>query len=217
MNKKLIKKYKAEFDYWLDNREVLTFNNRKYNEWELVDHENYWLNPSDKPIFIINDEYVEFRKALAEGKTVQFFNTEERLYDSSKALNTWHNTDTIRTHGNPADYRIKPDEPEFRVGDWVLIYTRKGEDNESISNPVQVTNVYSHFIEVNNYRQYAPSYLELWQPQSGDWCVIPSTRGRKDYCASIVKYNNKNHSGFVNIEPFIGTLPTFIEETKWHK
>jgi hypothetical protein len=221
MNKQLIKDNFEAFTHWIDGGKVLTLNNRKHNEWELVDHEDFWRNPSNKPIFIVNDRYVKFRKALAEGKTVQFFNTKDRLYDSSKTLNRWHNTYTIHTHGKPEDYRIKPDEPQFKVGDWVVVYTCRGKDNERISKPVQVTNVSSHFIQVNNYKQYAPSYLELWQPKHGEWCWFKTNIDSNVVFGKFVekldeRYYASNHCSrsdyFKYCEPFIDTLPTFIKE-----
>ena len=67
MNKELIKKYKAEFDHWLNGGELLSKHPDGTN-WYLVTVV-LWNCP--KMQYIINDEYVEFRQALAEGKTVE--------------------------------------------------------------------------------------------------------------------------------------------------
>ena len=67
MNKELIKKYKAEFDHWLNGGELLSKHPDEIN-WYLVTVV-LWNCP--KMQYIINDEYVEFRQALAEGKTVE--------------------------------------------------------------------------------------------------------------------------------------------------
>lgn len=71
MNKELIKKYKKEFDHWLNGGSLLTksFSNCDITLYEEVTDSNSWSNPHR--VYIINDEYVEFRKALCEGKTVQ--------------------------------------------------------------------------------------------------------------------------------------------------
>ena len=67
MNKELIKKYKAEFDHWLNGGELLS-KHPDETKWYLVTVV-LWNCP--KMQYIINDEYVEFRQALAEGKTVE--------------------------------------------------------------------------------------------------------------------------------------------------
>ena len=80
MNKELIKKYKAEFEHWLNGGELLYSYIDDKLLWKSMDEIDkntypvYTRNPfqlSEHHIIIINDEYVEFRKALAEGKTVE--------------------------------------------------------------------------------------------------------------------------------------------------
>ena len=80
MNKELIKKYKAEFNYWLNGGELLYSYIDDKLLWKSMDEIDkntypvYIRNPfqlSEHHIIIINDEYVEFRKALAEGKIVE--------------------------------------------------------------------------------------------------------------------------------------------------
>ena len=80
MNKELIKKYKAEFDHWLNGGELLYSYIDDKLLWKSMDEIDkntypvYIRNPfqlSEHHIIIINDEYVEFRKALAEGKIVE--------------------------------------------------------------------------------------------------------------------------------------------------
>ena len=76
MNKELIKKYKAEFDHWLNGGTLLyrhfDYKKQEFNLWEVCDEGFLWnVRPIKHPCIIINDEYVEFRQALAEGKTVE--------------------------------------------------------------------------------------------------------------------------------------------------
>ena len=76
MIKELIKKYKIEFDHWMNGGTLLYrhFDHKKqeFEEWEVCDGGFLWnVRPIKHPCMIINDEYVEFRKALAEGKTVE--------------------------------------------------------------------------------------------------------------------------------------------------
>lgn len=70
MNKELIKKYKKEFDYWVNDGTLLVADS--YEKRWITLTKNVWLCETTKNLLIIiDDEYVEFRKALAEGKTVQ--------------------------------------------------------------------------------------------------------------------------------------------------
>lgn len=74
MDKKIINKFKKEFDTWLDGEEVLC---RYINEdfyadtgWmDLTENANFF---SANCIYIIKDKYAELRKAIAEGKTIQY-------------------------------------------------------------------------------------------------------------------------------------------------
>jgi Mor family transcriptional regulator len=105
MNKDVIKKYKKEFDTWLDGESVLakhvdskiwteSTDNAKWNSWNMT--------------YIINDEYVEYRRALAEGKTVE--------YKMNTCYGGWNIVDnTVQHFSSSFDYRIKPDEPEFKI------------------------------------------------------------------------------------------------------
>ena len=78
MNKELIKKYKAEFDHWLKNSKCTTGNSLLVRYWNYSKHcygnytpvsSNYSWDPANAlmPNYVINDEYVEIRKALADG------------------------------------------------------------------------------------------------------------------------------------------------------
>lgn len=67
MNKELILKYKTEFDHWLNGGKL---RHKAYGKWEQTN--NIWsCRTADIAAVVIDDEYVEFRKALAEGKTIQ--------------------------------------------------------------------------------------------------------------------------------------------------
>lgn len=126
-----------------------------------------WLETST---YIPNDEYVEFRKAQAEGKPLQisYKDTQRDMwgpwYDKFKLTWRTYHPSTVRI-------RIKPDEPEFKVGDWVR---RKSEVFHKID------------IVDKNYRlKYSTEKLkdtikddcELWEPQEGD-VVVCWTNGK---------------------------------------
>lgn len=69
MNKELIKKYKDEFDYWLDGGKLL--HKDEFGNWENT--RDIWdLRTERIQAIVISDEFSVYRKALAEGKTVQY-------------------------------------------------------------------------------------------------------------------------------------------------
>ena len=124
MNKELIKKYKKEFDHWLDGGKVLFF---YWEDWysstcnpEMVFNH---ISPDDVKYYIINDKFVEIRKALAEGKTVQY-NFGNYGINRKDFPNEWKDLDQsigiLADRACPENYRIKPEEPKFKVGDWVV-------------------------------------------------------------------------------------------------
>ena len=118
MNKELIKTYKAEFNHWLNDKEVLACPiKNKLNgyavDWQPIDENALWNNKDI--VYIINDEYVEFRKAMAECKIIQMY----CKYDGVPPF--WDDmTEVIKSIGfvmTKDSYRIKPEEPKFQVGE----------------------------------------------------------------------------------------------------
>ena len=115
MNKELIKKYKVEFNYWLNGGELLYSYIDDKLLWKSMDEIDkntypvYIRNPfqlSEHHIIIINDEYVEFRKALAEGKTVEFKHPQVG-YKDWEIVTQEHLFQSV-VPGR--EYRIKPEE-----------------------------------------------------------------------------------------------------------
>ena len=104
MNKELIKKYKAEFDHWLNGGELL---------YAYIDGTFSWKNMNaidkniSKVLIVINDEYATYRKALAEGKIVEVatdYNDVDGYIWKSMEDKEFH-------HFNIEEIRIKPEEP----------------------------------------------------------------------------------------------------------
>ena len=93
MNKELIKKYRKEFNSWLNDIDVIwkskggtfrsisdinCFNLRTVSDSSMVSY------------IIINDEYVELRKALIDGKTIQVYDViEQHEVDPSLDVYGW--------------------------------------------------------------------------------------------------------------------------------
>ena len=170
--------------------------------------------------YVIDDKYVEFRKALAEGKIVQ-----EQDYYSKQ----WFDMKTPDFHGASDTqyegvYRIKPEEPKFKIGAWVRDLRDNGIfqiNSENFNLNLSITN----------------GVYELWQPKLGEWCwfwndsfdvpifakliSIDSVFGRPlEYKVktpsylSETTYNYMSNIFFKHCEPFIGELPTNLKDSK---
>ena len=110
MKKLLILKYKTEFDYWLNGGKLLTRTKSDFI-WNDEINENLMWNFEIQDIdIIINDEFSELRKALCDGKTVQAY---------YKFSDTWSDIIKPEFKDNVSNYRIKPEEPQFKVCDFV--------------------------------------------------------------------------------------------------
>ena len=213
MNKELIKKYKTEFDHWLNGGKVIS----KYTlipTWSNCQSEDIWRIPDkniSKVLIVINDEYATYRKALAEGKSIQML----CRYDKMEPI--WDDmTEVIKSIGFvdvKENYRIKPEEPKFKVGDWV----RDLRDNSVF----QINSVnFNLNLSITN-----GVYIR-WQPKPGEWCWfsiknrIPTigqfltieTDSNKKYSATFPNTPHPFISYYDYCEPFLGQLPTKLKE-----
>lgn len=191
MNKELIKKYKTEFDHWLNGGDILV----KFTNYGWVNSLsfNWGSNDLDCDIkyIVINDEYVELRKASAEGKTIEArSNFSSKIY-YEVILPVWFDL--------PVNfYRIKPEEPQFKVGDWVVhndvigfVYT-VCKDTLKIcvhGNPV-----------ISGW--YEPKDLKHWKPKPGELVIMETD----DYSSGFTVTPWEENSKFSPV-PFIGELP----------
>ena len=80
MDKKFIIDHKIEFNHWLNNgnllRRTYDYEDIEYSDWcksDIMSDNNLWSNSIYKPQIIIDDEYVELRKALIDGKIIQAY------------------------------------------------------------------------------------------------------------------------------------------------
>ena len=216
--KELIKKYKKEFDHWLNGGEVLFF---YWEDWysstcnpEMVFNH---ISPDDVKYYVINDQFAEIRKALAEGKSIQML----CRYDKMEPI--WDDmTEVIKSIGFvdvKENYRIKPEEPKFKVGDWVVEIhsTTKAQVLELFGNQIRVKFCYPDAIITTDSSDFIP-----WAPKSGDWCWflnkgrIPMISqfhsleidGNRKYSATFPNTPHPMIGYYEYCEPFIGNLPT---------
>ena len=89
MDKKFILEHRKEFDHWLNDGKLLKrtydYEDKKYSDWyksDIMSDYELWQNSIYKPQIIIDDEYVELRKALIDGKTIQAYHIVEEHEDN---------------------------------------------------------------------------------------------------------------------------------------
>ena len=199
MNTELIKKYKAEFDHFLNGGELLIrycdYENREYKEWKEVGRNYNWDDGSlyKAPQFIINDNFSELRKALCNGKTIQAY------YEFN---NTWNDIIKPEFKDNVSNYRIKPEEPKFKIGDFV---------RDIISGKVS---------QVNNEDIANCKYSQVtkWEPSPRELCWFWS--GNKLEEATLSKFHSYTKHGvfktiydsFKYCEPFLNSKPSWFKD-----
>lgn len=205
MNKQLINKYKKEFDHWLNGGSILI---KSDLGWCPIATEFAWsCNISVDALLVINDEYVEFHKALAEGETIQINNSNPE---------TWIDIDTDKlAHYNPSFLRIKPDESKFKVGDFVTPLNR--EINCSVW---QIDKVLSCNTLVSGSTMLDPRTIQLWMPVKGEWCWFYDNPKKDKYCnlSQFGEESNgrcfKTNSGtpWNFCEPFLNSMPSYLKD-----
>ena len=220
MNKQLINKYKHEFDHWLNGGKLLCYTEVDGPYYEVTDEK--WDFVCDIG-FIINDEYVELRKALAEGKTIQIYDVIEQ-HPSDRTFDKfgWRDFKSFTASSSfsktPDLYRIKPDEPKFKVGDFVryihTTYPRALEINNINGNRYYFTNSEMSCVEHE---------LEPWTPVKDEWCwfwdkCTPHRPTLRQYDIFPEGYGEENmfhdseQNPFDFCEPFLNSLPSYLKD-----
>lgn len=149
MNKEIINKFKKEFEHWLKGGKIL-YRRRNWvnpNSWQSSDQ--IWEHPDNSNLdIIINDEYVEFRKALADGKIVEY-NPKSSIHDEwiELPINCRLSPTRIDTIKN---YRIKPEDSVISVPN--VHKSVKPKITNSIFNEFFVAGYHIDITELNRYR-----------------------------------------------------------------
>lgn len=196
MNKELIKEYKSEFDYLLNGGNLVVLMENSISGYDNIywnyddDDSSRWFNlvqPEHVFTILINDAYFPYRKALAEGKIVEYLvpNQPWQVLQPPVTSGGW-----IWDSVPISNYRIKPDAPKFKAGDWVRF----------TDTPTQIE-------QYNGKPYHSKVNIELWKPQPGEW-VIPYNELYKDSFV-VELYNEEEH--LLNCEPFIGNLPHSLQ------
>ena len=206
MNKQLINIYKPEFDYFLNEGKIL-YKHINSNAWWNDEPWNY--SPDYVTAIIINDEYSEFRKALAEGKVIEYL---------GQSSNVWHEVQEPDFNLHPTCYRIKPDEPKFKVGDFVTPLNR--EINCSIW---QIDNILSCNTLVSGNTMLDPRTIQPWTPVKDEWCwfwdkCTPHRPTLRQYDIFPEGYGEENmfhdseQNPFDFCEPFLNSRPSHLKD-----
>ena len=191
MNKQVIKDNFEAFKWWLDGGTLLILEAK--GNWE----SDYDLFIQDVP-HVINDEYVEFRKALAERKTVEMH---------GEVTHQWLKMSSDNFELAPSEYRIKPDEPTFKVGDYVYDIDRTENQVYVVSN-VTKDEVVSD-TGVRTLKCIPISKCRLWtlEDASDDEWVAMWSKTDMFFKIMSVKLYRRHQLDYANIVPYIGQSP----------
>lgn len=126
MLKELINKYWKEFCHWKDDGKIaIKYLDKSFEKWGWVtDAQSVYFGWDKEVLVVINDEYVEFRKALAEGKIV-FVEDECAASCYLNGVGGYYIKKEHDFSYKLECYYVKPDEPDFKVGDWVRILSQR--------------------------------------------------------------------------------------------
>ena len=172
-------KFKKQIQYFTEHPDdgiLVKHGKNKY--WELVKYPNWCIEHK----YVIPDEYQDLRMALADGKQI-----EAKEHDASE--NCWI---TIPypdfNSSDKLDYRIKPEEYKFQIGDWVNAV----RDDGIILLTKKFTQQDDEFSPPNGY------VYELWVPKVGEWIAC-----HDDYneAYTVWKFKKKTSKWFDKVEP----------------
>lgn len=211
MNLELIKKYEKEFLHMLHRGKVLM------GKKDPITNTTKWypsvLNPfvetSDTTVVVIDDEYCTYRKALAEGKTIEYSTIANYKYPITRMdelevlIKAYHSGKYI--------FRIKPEEPELKVGDWITVNGPTGTFTECISGIAD--NTYTLSGTNICYRSQASK----WEPKEDEVCIFWDNHSAG---AFIDKFKYLSNNGKYHTErsfwntcmPFTGILPPHMKD-----
>ena len=223
MRKETILNYEKEFLAWCKGESILLGAPASMHEkplvWREVRDFNDW-KPLDT-VYVLNDSYSTYRKALAEGKSIQML----CRYDKMEPI--WDDmTEVIKSIGFvdvKENYRIKPEEPKFKVGDWVVEIhsTTKAQVLELFGNQIRVKFCYPDAIITTDSSDFIP-----WVPKSGECCwfwnkgttitVLELLEivddGNRKYFAAMPNIPHTLGGYYQYCEPFLGKLPTKLQK-----
>ena len=208
MNLELIKKYEKEFLHMLHGGKLKYFTGK---EWLTYSGVELWTASNDLKI-IIDDQYVEFRKALADGKTIEYYTIANYKYPITRM-------DELEVlikanHSGKYIFRIKPEEPEFKIGDYVRYI------HANSPKPLQISNINCERYYFENVEIILRiDEIEKWEPKEDEVCVFWNNNSNTAVIAKLRYIVNTDtyrteHGYWDNCMPFTGILPPHMKDNK---
>ena len=203
MTKEQVEKHSEVIIWWLDNADKGVFE-LTFIGWEITYSPEFY--PADK--YVKNDEYAEFRKALVDGKQIQY-----NAHCHPDISGVWKRDKLLDFHLPVANYRIKSDKPEFKIGDWIIY-----EDNSILQIDGFSIPYYKKEAFHSKGLVLPLENAKLWEPKEDEYCVFWDDSDRDvHYTIAIYDGAAENNvlytttadfGGFDNIAPleFIETL-----------
>ena len=212
MSREVILKYLTEFNAWVKGQEVyVMFSNGGHRLVDSLEDFN-----EDVKYIVLKDSYFFYRKALAEGKTIQL-NEAEKFADSNRG---WVDL-SCKSFGKSINlfpvnyYRIKPDEPKFKVGDFV----RYVHSTQAIALEINNINGNRYYF-INSEMSCVEHELELWTPVKDEWCWFYDNPNKDKYC-NLSQFGGESNGRCFKTncgtpwnfcEPFLNSLPSYLKD-----
>ena len=213
MRKETIIKYEKEFIAWCKGESVLlgapTSMHDRNLIWREVKDFDDW-KPLDT-VYVLNDSYSIYRKAMAEGQIVQ-----EQDYFNKQ----WLDMKTDDFHGASdtryeAVYRIKPEGHKFKTGDWVI-------HNGVAKRVTKAVDGYIDSLDNQVAVIMKEESLELWKPKEKEYFwyrndLVKFHKSQTDLGTLLESARGCSYYPLANFEdycePFIGQLPSFLKDS----
>ena len=221
MNKELIKKYKKEFDHFLNGGELLTRTKSNFIWNDNINEDLMWNFEIQDIDIIINDEYVELRKALAEGKIIQCNIIEGQSEQHWYAFKDkqWYDTTEFKYSINK--YRIKPEEPQsqFKVCDFVRHRHLKTCHIVTNINQGEFSDKISTRPSLSFDDDFSSEYIK-WTPSHKELCYFTHDTNTKT-SAILREFREISKDGFyvdcfgsrfIYCEPFLNSKPSWFKD-----
>ena len=208
MNKELVKNNKEAFDHWLNGGELLIRNNDE-DIWINMTEANWDMNYKTVSI-IINDEFSELRKALCDGKTVQAY---------YKFNDTWNDIIKPEFKDNVSNYRIKPEEHKFKIGDFVRHRHSKTCHIVTNINQGEFSDKISTRPSLSFDDDFSSEYIK-WTPSHKELCYFTHDTNTKT-SATLREFREISKDGFyvdcfgfrfIYCEPFLSSKPSWFND-----
>ena len=198
MTKKQIQKHGDIIKWFCDNAELGVWCKNGNKDWFLNIEPRFLLDS----IYVQNDEYAELRKAQADDKVIEYKTSNGEIVPLKLCMIKFR-----EFKGCLENYRIKTDEPSFKIGDWV-----REKDSTKIKLVTKIGCAGDNAFELDNQGngqgfliENASRDFELWEPQEGEWCVFwEDDDGTSYFIEKLGKYNK--HSEYIAPLEFIQTL-----------